>query len=115
MTKLTRNLTITTVLSFTLSFTMLYFAKPLSILTTCNRDYYLGRYSDCSEFKAYFYGHFDGYYGDYSEYRDEFLWGDVGIIFFWIGFCLFIYLIYRFWRTKVDPFLIKLDSDVRRK
>lgn len=108
MSKSTRNTILIIVLLYAGSLTLLGFAKPFSILSTCQRD----AYADCGEFFAYFQERSDGYHGDYSEHRDADYYQTGGIILFWIGATFVLFLISEIYRIQLKPTLqvVKLNE-----
>lgn len=67
MTKFIRHRIIGVILLCFVGFALIFFARPLSILTTCQRD----KYARCDDFFEYYQPLTDGYHGDYSEFRDQ--------------------------------------------
>lgn len=99
-----RNRVLTFVITFVVSFILIYFAKPLSILTTCLRDSHIR----CDQFFDYFREYSDGYEGYYLEYRDDWLWRMGGFILFFTGVAVVITLALDIHKNRFKSSLQKL-------
>lgn len=111
MTKSIRRLLQLTIVLYVAAIGIIGFAKPLSILSTCQRD----ANSGCDEFYPYFYGHNDGYQGDYSELRDADYWASAGAVLFAAATIFLLVLLYRgfqiYRKRSVPPdSMLKLDG-----
>ena len=92
MTRSIRNkILIFLLLLYITAFAIFYIAKPLSILTTCQRD----AHAHCDEFFNYFQERTDGYHGDYSEFRDEWYWEMGGFMLFLIGLPFLLFFVFK--------------------
>lgn len=108
MNKSIRNTLLIVFLLYSGCFILMYFAKPFSILSTCQRDAYPG----CGEFFAYFQERTDGYNGDDSEYRDRDYYEIGSIILFLIAVPFMLFLISEIYGTWLKPTLqiVKLNE-----